>query len=144
MHAACSSIIAAWIFIQAASGWCCHPPFWRAPAYEGSAVATARIEADCCKRCGSQTHDENDQSAPCRHSSVPCDGDACYGVCVYLPAQQVQFDFTKAALHFDIVANLIAPTDPDLGTRLAWLRKYDSRRFEPAERLHLLHQIFRI
>jgi len=144
MRAACISSLAAWMLVLAITGWCCHPRACCAPICQDSYANASTVVTHCCRHCGSETRDQDDQSAPSNDESVPspCER-GCQGVCTYLPSQQVSFDVDEAPMPFETVDILSTSANSQFAISL-WMRKFESSRIEPAQRLHLLHQIFLI
>lgn len=145
MRAAFSGIMAAWIFILAVSGWCCHPPFSCA---RDSQMAPTSSATGCCKRsCESSAPREEDRSAPLPKDSNPCQPcqrkTECHGVCVYLPGQQASFEANQMASDFTAIA--IVPTGRDLHCSVGHgMRASNSHRLKAQQRLHLQYQILLI
>ena len=135
MRALFSSLLAAWMFVLAVSGWCCRPPF--ACAQTDSAPSASRA-AECCKRCGREGHRESEPTAPCKGQSE------CHGICVYLPVQKTQLDTKPVLASFDFIATVPALGDSQIAAALSWEQICDPLRFEPPLRLHLVHQVLLI
>ena len=135
MQAVFSSLMAAWIFVLAVSGWCCRPPsFWRL----GESSEVVSLAAECCQHCCQQGHREDEPTAPCK------DRKECHGTCTYVPVQKTSFEAKAALTPFDFTAMIPMLGGSQVATALSWERADDPGRFEPPIRLHLYHQVLPI
>jgi len=134
MHATFSGLMAAWMFVLAVSGWCCHPPSFCAHAEQTVAVDTA----ECCKHHDSKHHTEDEPAAPCK------DRTKCQGACIYLPTEKTEFDCNQVMASIHFLATDLPCEVSQVAVLFLWERTGDRGRLEPPLRLHLLHQVLLI
>ena len=141
MYRAVSSVMAVWMLVLTAAGWCCHPPSQCArvsAAQPGSSVS----HSDHCPCCD-DTAGTNDESQTPPVDAPPCNDVACHGVCTYLPTSQSVVAPDDATSTCGLVAYPATAKHAriDAGS-VAWVT--DWHRFATSHRLHLIHQIFLI
>lgn len=143
MRAAVSSVLAAWMFILAVSGWCCHPPTCCAHVVRSVSVmmppTVVPPAVGCCQQCGGTDHRESDSGAPCRHQVPEKDGTTCNHICQYVgtSAQVPAIDVSVPSL--DSIVSLTESLQFEL-LAASEIRTFDPQRLKCSQQLYLQFQ----